>query len=230
MLIAGPHPLRRRGDQRGVSMIELMVGTAIGLLIVAGLISLYVSNLTGSRKLLLEARLNQDLRAAADLVARDLRRASFWDDALSGTRVVGSTTATAINPYRSVTYAVDDSIQYGFSRDATENNALDTNEQFGFRVVDGMLQMQTAQGTWQAVTNPGVVNVSTFAIDEHVTPIALGHLCARACAVGTPNCPTTTVRSYDVVLEGRAVADARVVRQLRSTVRLRNDRLEGQCP
>jgi len=58
----------RRTTQRGMSMIELMVGTVVGLIIIAGLITLYVSNLTGSRRLMLEARLNQDLRAASDLV------------------------------------------------------------------------------------------------------------------------------------------------------------------
>jgi len=31
---------------------------------------------------------------------------------------------------------------YRFSRDANENNALDGNEQFGFRIQNGALQMQ----------------------------------------------------------------------------------------
>jgi len=176
-------------------------------------------------------RRDTDLRAASDLVARDLRRASYWDNALSGTRVVGSATATTENPYRTVTYtAGDGSIAYGFSRDVTENNALDNNEQFGFALAGGVLQMQTLQGTWQDITNSAVVTVTGFTITENVTSIALGHLCTRACAVGTPNCPTTTVRSYDIVLAGRSASDGNVVRQLRSTVRLRNDRLEGQCP
>jgi prepilin peptidase dependent protein B len=219
-----------RPSQRGMSLVELFVGIAIGLIVVAGTLNLYVTHLTGSRKLQLEARLNQDLRAAADLVARDLRRASFWDNALSGTVAVGVGGATSPNPYRSVSTPAGDTIEYGFSRDVTENNALDVNEHFGFRLEDGALKMQTAEDSWQTVTDPQVISITAFSVTPVTTTLPLGHLCTKGCPVGTPNCPTTTVRRFDIVLRGRAVADSQVVRELQSTVRMRNDRLEGQCP
>ena len=90
--------------------------------------------------------------------------------------------------------------------------------------------MQTTEGSWQMVTDPQVVSITAFSVTPVTTTLPLGHLCATACPVGTPNCPTTTVRRYDIVLRGQAVADAQVVRELRTSVRMRNDRLEGQCP
>ena len=72
---------RRHRGQRGLSIVELLIGLAIGLFIVGGAIKLFVDNLTNNRRLLLETRVNQDLRAAADLIARDLRRAGYWRNA-----------------------------------------------------------------------------------------------------------------------------------------------------
>lgn len=221
--------------QRGVSLVELMVGAAVGLLLIAAIVTLYVSSLSGGRKLALDARLNQDLRAAADLVARDLRRASFWDASLSGT-TIASSGATTPNPYRAVTPDSGSTVQeilYMFSRDATENNTADDNEKFGFRLTNaGVLEMKTRQDeNWHAITNPGVVRITAFNIDPSQSQeISLGYLCPTTCGAGTPNCPTTRVRRYQISITGQSVADANITRALQSTVRLRNDRLEGQCP
>lgn len=51
--------------QRGLSLIELLVGCTVGLLIAGGATKLFVEHLRDSRRLLLEARLHQDLRATA---------------------------------------------------------------------------------------------------------------------------------------------------------------------
>jgi prepilin peptidase dependent protein B len=224
---------RQRRLQGGFSLVELMVGSAVGLLLVSAVVTLYVSSIGSSRNLALAARLNQDMRAAADLVARDLRRASFWDNALTGTTAIGSGSATAVNPYRAVTTPEGETVtqvEYVFSQ-AAENNAIDAGEQFGFRLTtEGVLEMKTQQGLWKAITNPGVVRIQRFDIAPSETTVPLGDLCPTVCLPGVPNCPTTTVRRFDIEMDGQATADARVTRAMRSTVRIRNDRLEGQCP
>ena len=64
-----------RRHQHGLSIVELMVGLAIGLVIVAAALLALAHHLRENRSLLMEARLMQDLRTASDLIARDLRRA-----------------------------------------------------------------------------------------------------------------------------------------------------------
>jgi prepilin peptidase dependent protein B len=64
-----------RRQQQGLSLVELMVGIAIGLVIVAAALFALTHHLRANRSLLVEARLAQDLRTAADLITRDLRRA-----------------------------------------------------------------------------------------------------------------------------------------------------------
>lgn len=219
--------LRRR--QSGASLVELLIGTAVGMFVVAGALGIFAAQTQATRQTRLELRVNQEMRAAADVVARDLRRAGYWQNAILGTTATGAGSDTTANPYRVISTTAS-SIAYDFSRDAVENDTLDGEEQFGFRIASQVLQMQTADGTWQALTDPSIVRITGFTVEPTETSLHLGDLCPTPCVAGTPNCPTTTVRHYRIVLDGQAAADAALTRRLQLAVRVRNDRLEGSCP
>jgi prepilin peptidase dependent protein B len=223
---------RRWWSRHGLSLVELMVGIAVGLLVVAGALSISARNLANSHRLLADARFNQDLRAAMDLITRDLRRAGYWGNAIQGTQAVGATSSTTPNPYSAFTGENASGFTYGFSRDSTENNSLDSNEQFGFRIHSGALQMQRDSEGWQDVTDVKVLRVADdgLVITPAVSVLPLGHLCPKICNAGTPDCPTATVRSYGVTLTASSAADTTLTRTLRTAVRLRNDQLSGRCP
>lgn len=224
---------RSGSRQRGLSLVELLVAAAIGLLVVGGVIGLFASQMRDARRLLVEARVNQDLRVTADLIARDLRRAAYWGHAIRGTSLPDTGTAPARNPYAAITPdAITPSITYALSRDASENGTVDANEQFGFRLnrSEQTIQMQTPAGTWQTVTDPSVMTIPndglTLAVAE--TPVALTSACARTCSGAA--CPTLLLRQYTLTLKARAASDGSIVRRLETRVRVRNDRLAGQCP
>ncbi len=228
---AGPGT-RTRLRQRGVSIVELLVGLAIGLFIVATGLTLLTGNLRENRGLLLEARLMQDLRSAADLVARDLRRAGYWNDAEAGLWQRGASGVMA-NPYGAVSpsSAASDVVTFRFSRDTTENHTVDNNEQFGFRLRAGVLEMLLGSGNWQAMTDANSVLVTQFSVTPEVQSVTLDGFCASDCTAGSTTCPPRQqVRSLAVALAGKAVADASVLRSVRSAVRLRNDTVSGSCP
>ena len=216
--------------QRGLSIIELLVGMAVGLIVVGGALALFVGNLNSSRQLLSETRLNQDLRAAVDLVTRDMRRAAFWGNSIHGTIAIGATAVTAQNPYAAITNASGSEIAYTFTRDNVENDTLDANERFGLRLAGGALQMQVGNGGWADLTDTKSLTITGFSLTPTATVLALGHLCPKVCAIGAPNCPAVTVRKVAVVVHGQSVKDAALKRSLRSEVRLRNDQLTGTCP
>lgn len=226
-------PSRYWGNrQRGLSIVELLVGVALGLLITSGAISLFVTNLGNTRRLIVEARMNQDLRTAADLIARDLRRAGYWTNSIDGTIASGVSSTTSSNPYIAVN-AGSSEISYNFARDT--NNILNTNEQFGFRLNSGVIEMKTDAATWQAITNPNVVTISTFTIIPTVTVLPTGDVCQKTCAAGAvspegTNCPTLTVRQYNMLLRGNAPGNNTVTRELQSSIRVRNDQFAGVCP
>jgi type IV pilus assembly protein PilW len=213
--------------QRGLSVVELLVGAAVGLFLLGGAAKLFVDSVSDSRRLIVETRVNQDLRAAADLIARDLRRAGYWQNALSA----AAPASAVANPYGAVAVtgaASSAQLTYSFSRDA--NDVVDANEAFGFRLAGNAVQTQVNNGSWQQVTDPTAVAVTQFAVTPVLRDVSLGHLCTPMCAVGSPGCPSMQVRSYDIVLVGRAATDNNVVREIRESVRLRNDVPPPACP
>jgi type IV pilus assembly protein PilW len=227
----------------GVSLIELMVGMAVGLVIVGGAVLLFTSNVVNGRKILVETRVNQNLRSAADLIARDLRRAGYWANAINGVIATGAGTATMANAYRPVTATcgvASSQIAYGYATDS--NDALDTAEQFGFRLNNGAIEMKlNGTPTWQPVTDADVLTVTKFECTETKTAIAAGSACSRGCnttpptppsspTTACPNPPAITVTRYDILIEATARSDAGVKRTLKESVMLRNDQLSGSCP
>lgn len=232
-----------RQNESGLSLVELMIGMVVGLFVVAGVLTVFVTNLVGSRNLVRDVRINQDLRIAADLIARDLRRAGYWANATSGVLNSASATTTTPNPYNAVsgTYGVTSSaVNYSFARDT--NDTLNSNESFGFRLNSGAIQIQLDNTpNWQSVTDPDIVTVTKFQITEAKTEIAVGDMCTSGCntvpptpksapTTACPSPPTLTTRRFDILIEANAANDASVKRSLRESVRVRNNQISGQCP
>jgi prepilin peptidase dependent protein B len=207
--------------QRGLSLIELMLGLAIGLFIAAAGGTLLVGQLRESRALLLDARLTQDLRTAADIVTRELRRAGYWGHA-----------GTGVNPYAALApgAAASDAVSLRYSMDAAENDTLDSNEQFGFRLRGGAIELQLGAGNWQALTDAGTLTVTGLRITPETQDVSLASLCTTTCAAGSGVCPPhQQVRSLAVVIDAALASDPRVTRSVHSNVRVRSDAVIGQC-
>ncbi|HTP72506.1 MAG TPA: hypothetical protein VML58_09830 [Burkholderiaceae bacterium] len=222
-----PHKVRRQ--QVGLSMVELMVGVAIGLFVVAGATMAVSNQLGDNRRLALETQIQQDLRASADVIARELRRSGYWARAQDGVWYAGATSVVT-NPYTQVTPAsgVTSDVRFGYSRGAVENNVVDVNEQTGFRLSGNAIQMLNG-GQWQALTDSSTLRITDFRVTLLTQDVPLA--CFNPCPVGATACPPTqTVRDVRVEISGAAVFDPSVQRNARSQVRLRNDVVNGACP
>jgi type IV pilus assembly protein PilW len=225
----GGHGIRR---ERGLSMVELMVGVAIGLFVVAGATVAVSNQLGDNRRLMLETQMQQDLRAAADLIARDLRRAGYWGAAESGVWTA-SAVSVASNPYTPMSATVSgtaaSAVTFAYSRSAIENNSIDATDESGFRLSNaGVIEMRTGAG-WQALTDVNTMRVTNFQVILTKSDIALA--CFNACPVGAANCPPTqSVREFEILIDATAVHDSNVQRGVRSKARLRNDVVVGACP
>ncbi len=220
-----------RPAQRGLTLVQLMVGLAVGLGVTAATGALLGSTLRDARGAQRDQRLMQDLRTAADVVSRDLRRAGHWGDAAAGVAGPGDT-AVRSNPYTALSpdAAASDAASFRYSRDATENHAVDPNEQFGFRVRRGVLEMQLGNANWQALTDAGALTVTHFSVTPQAQTIDLQAQCQRPCPGGATACPPRLeVRSLALRLVARSATAPDVVRGLSHEVRLRNDRIVGAC-
>lgn len=246
--VHAPHSPQR---QHGLSIIEFMVGLAVGLFVVGGAAKLFVDYIGSNRTLLLETRVNQDLRAAADLVARDLRRAGYWRNAPSALYIGASAPTAASNPYAGIAYnGGTGELTYAYAKD--NDNALAAGtEAFGFRASGGALQMLVG-GNWQQITDPNTLTINAADLSIVPTPervVELSSTCpciakltctktsfedpdtaTGATGVNFANRPRVIVRQYVLQITGRAPGNANIVRTVNEIVRPRNDQSLGACP
>lgn len=231
----------QRRRQAGLSVIELMVGFAVGLFIVGGAVKLFVDYMARNRTVVLEARVNQDLRAAADLIARDLRRAGYWQNAANS--IWNATTSSFnINPYRTISLDTANGhsrIRFDYSKDNTDT--VETAEAGGFAIgSDGALQMLNGGG-WQAVTDPNTLTIA-MGITQSVSTIDLWNGCAcfndgsctatefQTGGVHHATRPRAEIADYIVTLTGTSATDSTVRRSIVERIRVRNDQPMGTCP
>lgn len=76
-----------RISQRGFGIPELLIGIAVGMIIVGAAVQMLFTTLQNSNDNIKMARLDQDLRQTMQMVSRDLRRASAWDPMVDVARV-----------------------------------------------------------------------------------------------------------------------------------------------
>ena len=245
----------RRNPALGLSIVELMVGITISLFILAGASLVLTTQLDSNRRLLLEAQLQQDLRATADMIARDIRRAGYWGKSYCNVwpaSINDPANCAAPNPYNTLdpelapapdgTATLEDARSTdaeggaAFNTDDGEVDGGDASrprERVGFRwnEEDGTIDFMISADKWQALTDKTVMRVTQFNItlNRQVLPVP----CAGAgCQALGPQCNgPLTVQSRDITftIVVQAVHDANVQRSLRENVRLRNSVPVEQC-
>jgi type II secretory pathway component PulJ len=210
---------------RGLSLVELMVGVTIGLFVVAAASMLVGTQLGENRKLVLETQLQQDLRATADIIARELRRSGYTN--LPWTYIASETGQANYNTQSELTLSAGNSqIEFHYAR---ANPGT-----WGFQLVGGAIRTvvapsaaASAAGSWQELTDPETMQVTSFQITPHIAPMQVLP-CPKLCpGTNDTDCwPRVFVRSYTVSIEARSPRATEVKRSLQSEVRLRNDQVE----
>lgn len=85
------------GHARGFSLVELMVAMVAGLLLVAAVSALFATIIKSNRTVMQVSRLNQELQAVTDMIARDIQRAGYDASAAEHTLVSGATSPFNFN-------------------------------------------------------------------------------------------------------------------------------------
>ena len=216
---------------RGLSLVELMVGIAVGLFVVAAAAMLVSTQLHENRRVMLETQLQQDLRAAADIITRELRRAGHWPEAVQFVWVEGGA-APADNPFAAVDLDPDHPEQVGYTYKPASGNGP-----YGYKQQGNVLKTLLGAGGWQELTDGNTLRITGFSVTPRYRtapdlPVVLVP-CSKLCPDGSTDCwprRTLTVRELLVDIQGEAVTDPAVKRSLSSVVRLRNDLVSAAAP
>lgn len=234
-------------NQRGFSLTELLIGSAVGLLVIAGAVQLYLLNLRVTGDNLRISRLNQELRATLDLLRNDLRRAGYWalepgsgDPAdnpfqTAGNRVhFGQVSGEADDSCILYSYDLNSDRLVGVGEAGNPGPATTgvNLEQFGFRLREGVVQMRNGgdsfdctSGSWQAITDPDTeIIILQFTLTETCSNLIDS---MQACSSAEP---ALLHRHIAIAIEGRSRSDTSVTQQLTSTVAIANDILLAAYP
>jgi len=210
--------MKINNNQVGLTLIELMIAMAIGLIVTAAVIGLFVSVLSSNNANLNEIRLNQELRAVMSLMTRDIRRAAY-----NGV----SATNSSVNPFSSEAATASDTKlaitgnTVNFSYDADGDGVLDNGEVFGYRLSGTEVQYCQSTGTtfatcvWSALTDSSIVGVTVLSFVENTIVENAG--------TGAE----TDVRQITIVLTGQWVNDTNFTRTITETVKLRNEHFDA---
>jgi type IV pilus assembly protein PilW len=150
-----------RGAQRGETLIGLLVGMAVGLLVLSAGSQMLAQHLRAHRMNLQNSHLQHDLRAAMDWMVRELRQAQYSAGAWQS---------------RAPTRCDDDfcdgfedfSIEgdwIDFSHDRNHNSVQDDNECLGFRVSEQVILARrtcSGSGNWLAITDSASLQVTAM--------------------------------------------------------------------
>lgn len=222
--------------QKGFNLIELMVALTLGLLLLAAVSQIYVNTTGSSHNTLKMARVNQELRAAMDVMVRDIQRAGYYNQATAtGTGAV----AGATNPFMqgANNLAISGNcITYTYDRD--NNTTVDDTEKMAFYLSSGAILMRNSGG---AASNSCTPDSEGITDSNRVTITALDFALTTHCintsvALSGPNvdnCTTITPTAGDVLIKPRQVtititgkpkedSSGEMQRTITDTVHLRN--------
>lgn len=240
-------PSERR--EAGMGLIELLIGLLVGVSLLSGLISLYLSTSKANADNLKLARLNQEVRAIMGLMTRDIRRAGYWG-VVPGTvgavgnpawmtAIYGSASTGPVNLSSNPFWQGDADLLIGqhtgeaanscitFSYDLNGNRQVDETERVGFRLNNGVVEMRVSgtpvscdDGTYEPMNTTNLTRVTALSFSLASTPLNMTHP-GSGCVAGE-GCQT--IRQVTIGLTLQLQSDATVMQSVTEQVRIRNDR------
>lgn len=132
-----------RHNQAGYTLIELMIGMAVGLIVLSGALFLYLQIFNVSKTTLASTQLNRELSILLDTMSGEIRRHGYSASSTGGPYQASSSAGLSVS---------GSCILYGYDVDA--DGSQDDNEYRGFMLNAGkILIAQTASATCASPTN-----------------------------------------------------------------------------
>lgn len=195
-------------QQRGLTLIEVLVGLTISLIISAGILAIFSNSLTSSQQMINNGRLNQILNATMNTIVSDIQRAGYWSNATSSTN----------NPFFSGTDDITTTAScITFAYDADQSGTVSDSNRFGYRLSGGTIQYRGAggtcagAGTWTNLTDPNIITISAFTVSTSTISLS---------GDGTDH---TDYRTVTISMTGQLASDSDTTITLSRTIKVFNN-------
>tara|TARA_R110002049_G_scaffold255471_3_gene431029 strand:+ start:323 stop:1039 length:717 start_codon:yes stop_codon:yes gene_type:complete len=221
--------------QNGFTLIELMIAMLIGLIVMAAVISIYIITIKGSSNAVKSARLNQDISVVMLIMTNDIRRAGYWGGAIIDANLTTNPfTDVMVRDVGATAGALSGNcITYSYDADAwevtippydpdTDSIAPSANEYYGFRLVNGAIQIKTSGTTSLAPACGDGVWVNATDSDQFTITNLLFELTADNTATNSSG-NTVTARQIEITIDGEVESDDEISASLNEFVKIRNN-------
>ena len=219
-------------SQAGATLIELMIGLALSLIVTTSMVILMANSFGVATRIIHMSQLSDELRNSMSMITRDLRRANY---SANGIFCYGNSQCGAsggISPQAGDVLISGECISFTLDRNSDGDAANDPVG--GFRREEttdgiGVIEMYTGTNStpcaintgWFQLTDPGIVNVSAFEIDDTAS-------FTRVIQEGETTTFTNRQRQITLALEGQVVLEQdsginMVNRRIEDVIFIRND-------
>ena len=170
--------------QKAFSIVELLIASAISLIIILAVLSVYVNTTADSRYLLRHVQFNEEINALIQIMANDLKRAGYWSQAselhpLSENPFTTSSKLADGKNYFPYTINVGQNGQcISFAYDVDDDDGIELNEAdlFAYRLKDKQLQALSSankdtfrktpcdngSGQWMSLSDKNFMRIETL--------------------------------------------------------------------
>lgn len=219
-------------NQKGVSLIEVLIGLAVGIVLTFGMVVFYSNISKVSNETLTTVRLEHELQTSMNMMKNDIRRAGYSSEAaaLVGTGIINPFMVVNVSDIRVInntcilfTYELNNKIT-DYKGKLPPLNSAGSDNRFGYRLSNKTLQTRAAtdakfacnEGTWEDLTNPKLIQITKLNFNLSETAVPLD--------TATPSGPSITIRQVTIEITGQLVSDNDIERTITSQVRVRNDK------
>jgi prepilin peptidase dependent protein B len=222
---SGPgNPTRQAGE----TLIEALIALALSVMVISAMVVLMANTMGTATRIIKMSQLTDELRNVMSMVTRDVRRANYSaNSAYCYANADCGLTGNIAPQFADISVANDDAcIIFGLDRDFDGNAA--TDDAGGFRLVEtngiGRVEMWTGDNSltcttgnsWVAITDPDVIDVTTFTADDDDS--------FGASVTGSSGTTITNrTRRIHVQIEGELILDRRITRRIEDVIKVRND-------
>lgn len=200
-------------NQRGASLVEILVGLAISMVVVIAVLGVFTSTFTASERVLEHGKLDRDLSSIMDIMVADIQRAGYWSNA---------TNSGAANPFMTGTNDINTATPtcITFTYDSANDGIVDDTDKFGYRLTNGAIQFRPlgstfdcAAGNWSNLSDLDAITVTTFNVTSTNVPISL-----------SGSTSTINQRSVTITITGNLTTATDNVRTVTRTINVNNNK------
>ncbi|MDH5545171.1 MAG: prepilin-type N-terminal cleavage/methylation domain-containing protein [Gammaproteobacteria bacterium] len=219
--------LPQQTAQSGFSLLEMMIASSLGTLIIMGLLQVFASNVRTNSDAILSTKMTQELRATMDFITTEVRRAGYWS--------ASPAPAGSVNPY-GIHEINQTCLLYSYDTTAATTPVTTTNRGFRLNTTTNTIEwiqsstpVDCASGAWTPITIPSMVTVTAVNFSLNSNSACMNATtggdcdpCNGATAVWAVNDVLHYTRGINVIVAAQLTNAPTVSMALQETISIRN--------